>query len=99
MSSGASRPFISVKFTPPGRTYSFLLPEFDLDAEAARPPAPSHGDQVIVDTADGQALGTVTRGVPAVSARRMPPADSPARFVRRASHDDVVTRLKHQQRE
>ena len=29
MSSG--RPFVSVKFTPAGRTYSFLLPEFDLD--------------------------------------------------------------------
>ena len=101
MSSGASRPFVSVKFTPPGRTYSFLLPEFDLDAAGDSVPAaaPAHGDQVIVDTADGPALGTVTRGVPAVTAQRMPLADSPARFVRRASQDDVVTRLKHQQRE
>ena len=34
MSSGPSRPFVSVKFSPVGRTYTFLLPELALDAEA-----------------------------------------------------------------
>ena len=31
MNSGPPRPFISVKFSPVGRTYSFLLPELALD--------------------------------------------------------------------
>src|SRR6185503_12130998 len=101
MSSGASRPFVSVKFTPAGRTYSFLLPEFDLDGVGTQADKPAfvHGDQVIVDTAEGQALGTVTRGAAALAARRTPAADSPAKLVRRASKEDVVTRLKQQQRE
>jgi cell fate regulator YaaT (PSP1 superfamily) len=101
MSSGPARPFVSVKFTPAGRTYSFLLPEFDLDG-AGDPPAPrvpAHGEQVVVDTIDGPALGTVMRGVPAVAAQRSPAPDSSARLVRRASQDDVITRLKHEQRE
>jgi cell fate regulator YaaT (PSP1 superfamily) len=101
MSSGSARPFVSVKFAPAGRTYSFLLPEFALDAplneEAAAPPL--HGDQVIVQTAEGPALGTVTRMVPGLVERRTPDAESPARLVRRATRDDVVTRLKHQARE
>ena len=55
MSSGESRPFVSVKFTPAGRTYSFLLPEFDLDGVGAEAAAsgPAFGEQVIVDTPDG----------------------------------------------
>jgi len=128
MSSGPSRPFVSVKFSAVGRTYSFLLPELALDAEgpAATTPLPatapsqfdgvasSHppeppvrppeapfvpGDTVIVQTADGRALGTVTRAVSTLAARKCPPADSELRVVRRATRDDVVTRLKQQQRE
>ena len=49
----------------------------------------------MVETADGPALATVTRGVPAVAAHRSPAADSPARVVRRATQDDVIARLKH----
>ena len=107
MSSGPSRPFVSVKFSPVGRTYSFLLPdlafdEIDRDPSASPVPAPPPvvpGDAVVVDTAEGPAFGTVTRGIPAMAERRRPDADSPARFVRRASREDVMTRLKHQQRE
>jgi cell fate regulator YaaT (PSP1 superfamily) len=101
MSSGPARPFVSVKFTPPGRTYSFLLPEFDLDGAGHRGPhvPPIHGEQVVVETADGPALATVTRSVPAGAGHRSPAADSPARFVRRASQEDVIARLKHEQRE
>ena len=32
MNEGRERPFVSVKFTPVGRTYTFLLPDLDLDA-------------------------------------------------------------------
>jgi cell fate regulator YaaT (PSP1 superfamily) len=111
----SSRPYVSVKFTPAGRTVSFLLPEIVVDepaepseqsgpsdpsrppASALRPPAP--GDQVIVQTLDGHALATVTRVPSALAARREPAADSPHVVVRRASRDDVVQRLKQQQRE
>ncbi len=104
MSSGAERPFVSVKFSPVGRTHSFLLPELALDdpAPAAPDGATSRllpGDAVVVNTAEGPALATVTRRVPALDARRTPAADSDLRVVRRASHDDIVTRLKHRQRE
>jgi cell fate regulator YaaT (PSP1 superfamily) len=37
--------------------------------------------------------------VPALAARKCPPGESPAKVVRKATRDDVVTRLKHQQRE
>jgi cell fate regulator YaaT (PSP1 superfamily) len=87
----ASRPFVSVKFTPIGRTYSFLVPELAFDD----PPKP--GEQIVVQTAAGPAIGTVTRPIPLTSGRRMPADESTA--VRRASTQDVVTRLKHQQRE
>jgi cell fate regulator YaaT (PSP1 superfamily) len=105
MSSGPSRPFVSVKFSPVGRTHSFLLPELAFDT-AGDPPAAGAisdrlmaGDAVVVNTAEGTALGTVTRTIPALSARRTPPEGSELTVVRRATHDDVVTRLKHQHRE
>jgi cell fate regulator YaaT (PSP1 superfamily) len=118
MNSGPPRPFISVKFSSVGRTYSFLLPELALDADGTatgsteasagsedptqrRTPVPplSPGDAVIVQTADGRALGTVTRAVPELAARKCPPAGSDRQVVRRATRDDVVTRLKQQHRE
>jgi cell fate regulator YaaT (PSP1 superfamily) len=96
MSDTPRRTFVSVKFAPAGRTFSFLVPDLAFDDEG-RPLAP--GDRVVVDAADGHALGTVTR-VPAVVAdRREPPADSTTRVVRRASRDDVVQRLQQQRRE
>ena len=121
MSSGPYRPLVSVKFSPVGRTYSFLLPQLALDGPpstsggqpldvpapastdpSAVPAAPaplSPGDQIVVQTAEGQALGTVTRAVAALADRKAPAADSGIAVVRRATHDDVVTRLKQQQRE
>jgi len=83
--------FVSVKFSPAGRTVSFLLPHLMTGV------AP--GDQMVVDTADGLAVGTVTRMPPQLSERRQPAADSPQVVVRRASQDDVVQRLKQAQRE
>ena len=83
--------FVSVKFSPAGRTVSFLLPHLMTGVVP--------GDQMVVDTADGLAVGTVTRMPPQLSERRQPAADSPQVVVRRASQDDVVQRLKQAQRE
>lgn len=105
MSEGPERPLVSVKFTPVGRTYTFLVPELAFDdttGAPASPPAPSSfdpGDQVVVQTAEGQALGTVTRAIPALAERKAPPAGSGAQVVRRATREDVLARLRQQQRE
>jgi cell fate regulator YaaT (PSP1 superfamily) len=90
-SSSGLPAFVSVKFSPAGRTVSFLLPDLMKDVLP--------GQQMVVDTADGYAVGTVTRVAPQVAARRQPAADSPQVVVRRASHDDVIQKLKHAQRE
>src|SRR5262245_9090940 len=112
MSAGPHRPFVSVKFSPVGRTYSFLIPELALDGEGAaatseqepattppHTPALHPGDGVVVQTSDGRALGTVTRSVNELATRKCPPAGSELQVVRRATREDVITRLKHQQRE
>jgi cell fate regulator YaaT (PSP1 superfamily) len=106
MSTGPSRPYVSVKFSPVGRTYSFLLPDLALDGTetpptVASPPPPALkvGDSVVVQTAEGRALGTVTRSVPELASRKCPPTDSDLKVVRRATREDVLTRLKQQQRE
>ena len=112
MSAGPHRPFVSVKFSPVGRTQSFLMPELALDSEGAAatseqepapipPPIPTlhPGDTVVVQTSEGRALGTVTRSVNELAARKCPPAGSELQVVRRATREDVITRLKHQQRE
>ena len=109
------RPFVSVKFSPIGRTMTFLVPELDLDAvppgapgdtpagagppprPAAEGPLPAPGDSVVVRTEHGTALGTVTRAVPPLAARK-PPAPG-AEVVRRATAADVVARMKQEQRE
>jgi cell fate regulator YaaT (PSP1 superfamily) len=102
MSGESHRPFVSVKFSPVGRSHSFLLPDLALDEDgtASGAPAPiAPGEVVVVETADGPAMGTVTRSVAALAARRRPSDDSPAKVLRKATRDDVVARLKHEQRE
>jgi cell fate regulator YaaT (PSP1 superfamily) len=84
--------FVSVKFTPAGRTVSFLLP--DLKIDDLQP-----GEQVIVNAADGPSIGTVTRVGTQLAARRQPEANSTQTVVRRATRDDIVQRLKQDQRE
>jgi cell fate regulator YaaT (PSP1 superfamily) len=90
--SDAPRPSISVKFTPVGRVHTFLLPELALGD------SPLAGETVVVSTSDGPATGTVVWTPPELQPRRaaVPPAGS---FVRRATRDDVVQRLKVAQRE
>ena len=90
--STSIRAFVSVKFTPVGRSQTFLLDDLDLN-----PPAP--GERVVVQTSDGRAIGSITRTVPALAERRQPQEDSPNRLVRRATHEDVVARLKQDHRE
>ena len=87
-----AHPFVSVRFSPAGRTRAFLLPEFALEDGA---PAPAPGEQVVVRTESGPAVGTVTR---TLTADRRPLAPD-ATVVRRASADDVMVRLKHEARE
>ena len=98
--------FVSVKFSPVGRAQTFLLPALTPPADAppdgaplsAPPPQLRSGDTVIVETGQGSAIGRVTPTVPATAAKREPPADSPRRVVRRASRDDLMARLRHEQR-
>jgi cell fate regulator YaaT (PSP1 superfamily) len=107
MSEGRERPFISVKFAPVGRTYTFLLPDLALDAPPASSASPSAstrpvfapGDSVVVHTSEGPAMATVTRAVPEIAARKRPQDESSARVVRKATREDILMRLKHKQRE
>ncbi len=84
---------VSVKLTPVGRAHTFLLSDHPGD------PPPAVGHQVVVHAETGPAVGTVVRSIPQIADKRRPPADSPQRVVRLASREDIVTRLKHQQRE
>jgi len=51
------------------------------------------------DGAEGPAVGTVTRTAPQVAERREPAASTTQVVVRRATRDDIVQRLRQQQRE
>jgi cell fate regulator YaaT (PSP1 superfamily) len=85
--------FVSVKFHPVGRAQTFVADDLPDGV------APRAGDAVVVHADGGSAVGTVVRTASQVTARRQPPANSPQRVVRMATHDDVVARLKQQQRE
>jgi cell fate regulator YaaT (PSP1 superfamily) len=85
--------YVSVKFSPMSRTQTFLLG--DLPPEAA----PRPGEPVVVQTEAGPAFGTVVPTIPAVAERHHPADESHHQVVRKASHDDILVRLKRQQRE
>jgi cell fate regulator YaaT (PSP1 superfamily) len=85
--------FVSVKLTPVGRAQSYVVDE---NSDARLPRA---GEQVIVQTELGPAIGTVTPLIPQTAARRPGAADPSHRLVRLASHEDIVARMRHQQRE
>ena len=86
-------PLVAVKLTPVGRAQTFLLG----DRPGGAPPAA--GERVVVQTEGGTAVGTVVHSIPQLEARRRPPDESPQRVVRLATREDIVARLKHQQRE
>jgi cell fate regulator YaaT (PSP1 superfamily) len=87
-----AQPFVSVKFTPAGRSVSFLLPDLAIDDLGP-------GDQVVVTSPEGPALGTIARVAPQVAERRQPAEHSPQVVLRRATRDDVIQKLQHQRRE
>src|SRR6478609_3158763 len=105
MMAAAARPFVSVKFAPVGRTQTFLLPQLALEALAgddppAPPPVPpGPGDAVVVQTSEGPSVGTVMRGIPQLQQRRGAMGDAASTVVRKATAEDILTKLKHQQRE
>jgi cell fate regulator YaaT (PSP1 superfamily) len=85
-------PIVSVKLTPVGRAQDFFADELAAGV-------PHVGEQVVVQDDNGAALGTVVRSIPQLAERRALPADAPAKVVRLATRDDIVTRFKQQQRE
>jgi cell fate regulator YaaT (PSP1 superfamily) len=84
---------VSVKLTPVGRPHTYLSANLPGDR------APRPGDSVVVQTEGGPAVGTLVRSIPQVVERRPNGDGPPPRVVRIATHDDIVMRLKHEQRE
>jgi cell fate regulator YaaT (PSP1 superfamily) len=91
MSSTPAAPLVAVKLTRVGRAHTYVAPETD------RPPLA--GEQVVVQTESGPALGAVVHRIPQLDDRRRLTADSQQRVVRVATRDDILTRLKQQHRE
>jgi cell fate regulator YaaT (PSP1 superfamily) len=91
MSASDSTRLVSVKLTPVGRAQPFVV---DAPSSAALP-----GQQVMVHTDGGPALGTVVRPIPELLERRRPTQDATHRVIRLATHEDIVARMKQQQRE
>jgi len=84
---------MSVKFNSVGRARTFLLPEVDFE------PKLEPGDPVVVRMGERPAFGAVVRTVPLVAERTASLGNPPVRVLRRASRDDVLRRLRHEQRE
>ena len=85
--------FVSIRMAPMGRAHTCRLGNLGLDAP------PACGDQLIVQTEAGQALGTVTETIPIVASRRQAGGEPPPRVIRRATPEDLATRLAQHQRE
>jgi cell fate regulator YaaT (PSP1 superfamily) len=83
--------FVSVKLSPVGRAQAVTL-----DAEPQRS-VPRPGESVVIHTENGPALGTVVASPTQLDDRRR--ASATGRLVRLATHEDIVARMKHQQRE
>ena len=93
MDARPARPFVSVKLNPVDRPASYLLPESPADT------VPAPGEQVVVQTEEGRAIGTVTATPPSLKTRRAPADGSPLLVIRKANREDIVTQLRQQQRE
>ena len=83
---------VSVKLSSVGRSQTYL---FDERARSA----PRPGDRVVVHAENGPTVATVVPSVRPMEEKRRPAPDSPQRVVRLATRDDIVTRLKQEQRE
>ncbi len=85
---------VSVKLSPVGRPHTYVSPNLP-GGQVPRP-----GDAVVVQAEGGAAVGTLVRSIPQTVERRQHAGDTqPPRLVRIATHDDIVTRAKHEQRE
>src|SRR3984893_12064344 len=85
--------YVSVKFTPVGRRQTFLLGDLGLDSPHVT------GERVVVQTNDGPAVRSVVPSIPGTAQPQKIPRDSHHKFPRRATPDDVVVKLKRQQKE
>jgi len=85
-------PLVAVKLHPVGRAQTVFV-------DPAAAPVPVAGEQVVVHSEAGTVVGTVVRVASEVNERRRPNSDVGPRVIRRASAEDIVTRLQHQQRE
>src|SRR5689334_2390248 len=84
---------VSVKLHPVARPQPYLYEGAPGDA------APRPGQQIVVHTDAGPAVGTVVPTIAPLAERKRPPAESANRVVRLATHEDIVARLRQQQRE
>ena len=93
METERNQPSVSVKFDPVGRVHRFLLKGVDFN------PPLQHGDGVVVEKAGQRAYATVIRTVPQTVDRVTQFLTPTDRVIRKASTEDVMSRLKHEQRE
>jgi cell fate regulator YaaT (PSP1 superfamily) len=93
MASSSTPRFVSVKFTEVGRPQTFGLDDRLSEAR------PQPGEKIVVRTESGQAVGTVVRTIPQLAERRLSASDGASRAVRLATHEDIVARVRQEQRE
>jgi cell fate regulator YaaT (PSP1 superfamily) len=93
MSAPSAGVLVRVKLGSSGRPQDFLL----TDQAAFRPL--TAGDQLIVETECGPALGVVTPVATAVAERRGPLGEPRLRVIRLATEEDLVLRRRQHQRE
>jgi len=93
MSAPSGGVLVRVKLASVGRPQDFVLP----DPSAVR--ALNPGDQLVVETECGPALGVVMPAAPAVADRRSARGEPLPKIIRLASEDDLAMRRRHRQRE
>ena len=84
--------FVSVKLTSVSRPHVYAVNE-----SVVTPPR--LGDSVVVATENGPAIGTVVPYIAPLAARRRDAGEAARPVIRLASHDDIMARVRHQQRE
>jgi cell fate regulator YaaT (PSP1 superfamily) len=84
---------VRVKLSAAGRPQEFVLTDHAVPCDLKA------GDQLIVETDCGLALGQAVPAGPAVSSRRTHPAEPRQKIIRLATEEDLATRRRHEQRE
>jgi len=93
MDPTTSTPLVAVKLKPVGRVQYAVTDQ--------RPGAlpPRVGEQVVVQTVHGPAVGRVVPSNSEIAERHRPAGEPSNRVIRMASHEDVVARMKQEHRE